>query len=237
MGYCRRVADYCRSYLPGKSGTAIASLAVLLGIAMLFSGIVDIVIFAKGRNYMAGAGWFLVDGILTVLLSLFIMGNQWFTALTLPLIFGMWLLFSGITKFVNSFDLQRLGVRGWGWFTALGVVLAVVGLYVFLKSAGQHGGHGRNGRCILYLAGDCFYSPRMFFPGAFGCKAPAQHASDPLGFDAFFCCSALSAKIISSWKSIRKNDWKKRSGPGKIKKKKICEESRHEADQYAARGL
>ena len=56
-------------------GTAIASLAVLLGIAMLFSGIVDIVIFAKGRNYMAGAGWFLVDGILTVLLSLFIMNS------------------------------------------------------------------------------------------------------------------------------------------------------------------
>ena len=82
---------------------------------------------------MAGAGWFLVDGILTVLLSLFIMGNQWFTALTLPLIFGMWLLFSGITKFVNSFDLQRLGVRGWGWFTALGVVLAVVGFMSFLN--------------------------------------------------------------------------------------------------------
>lgn len=114
-------------------GTAIASLAVLLGIVMLFSGIVDIVIFAKGRNYMAGAGWFLVDGILTVLLSLFIMGNQWFTALTLPLIFGMWLLFSGITKFVNSFDLQRLGVRGWGWLTALGVVLAVVGFMSFLN--------------------------------------------------------------------------------------------------------
>ena len=31
-------------------GTAIASLAVLLGIAMLFSGIVDIVIFASSRH-------------------------------------------------------------------------------------------------------------------------------------------------------------------------------------------
>ena len=41
----------------------------------------------------------------------------------------MWLLFSGINQFVHSFDLRQLGVRGWGWLTALGVVLAVVGFF------------------------------------------------------------------------------------------------------------
>lgn len=39
----------------------------------------------------------------------------------------------GITKFVNSFDLQRLGVRGWGWFTAIGVLLACAGFFSFLS--------------------------------------------------------------------------------------------------------
>ena len=81
---------------------------------------------------MAGAGWFLVDGILTVLLSLFILFNQWFTTLTLPFIFGMWLMCSGISKFANSFELRRLGVRGWGWFTALGLILAALGFFSFL---------------------------------------------------------------------------------------------------------
>lgn len=92
-------------------GVALSSASLFLGIAMMFSGIVDIIIFATGHAWMFGAGWFLVDGILTVLLSLFIFGNQWFTTLTLPFIMGMWLLFSGISKFVNSFDLQRLGVH------------------------------------------------------------------------------------------------------------------------------
>lgn len=114
-------------------GSALTSVSVLLGLVMLVSGIVDIVIFAAGHSYMIGAGWFLVDGILTVLLSLFILCNKVFTAMTLPFIFGMWLIFSGITKFVNSFDLQRLGVRGWGWFTALGIVLAMVGFISFLS--------------------------------------------------------------------------------------------------------
>ena len=83
---------------------ALAAISLFLGLSMLFSGIVDIVIFARGRDRMVGSVWFLVDGILTVLLS----------------------------KFVNSFDLRRLGVRGWGWFTALGVLLAFGGFFSFL---------------------------------------------------------------------------------------------------------
>ena len=112
-------------------GTALLTISIYLGTSMLISGIVDIVIFAKGNQYMAGSGWFLADGILTALLSLFLLFHQAFTMLTLPYIFGMWLLCSGVSKFVNSFELRRLGVRGWGWFTALGVLLAVAGFFSF----------------------------------------------------------------------------------------------------------
>lgn len=115
---------------PGK---ALSGLALFLGIAMLLSGVADIVVFAVAHKYTAGSGWFLVDGILTVLLSIFILCNRWFTTVTLPLLFGMWLIFSGVSKFANSFDLQRLGIRGWGWFTALGIVLAVAGFLSFLN--------------------------------------------------------------------------------------------------------
>lgn len=111
---------------------ALGGLSLFLGLAMLFSGIVDIAVFAASHRYVIGAGWFLVDGILAVLMALFILGNRWFTALTLPFVLGMWLLFSGVSKFVNSFELQRLGVRGWGWFTALGVLMAAAGFFSFM---------------------------------------------------------------------------------------------------------
>lgn len=112
-------------------GAVWTTLSLYLGISMLLSGVIDIVIFARGNRYMAGAGWFLLDGILTVLLSLFLLFHQAFTMLTLPLIFGMWLLCSGVSKFVNSFELRRLGVPGWGWFTALGILLALAGFLAF----------------------------------------------------------------------------------------------------------
>ena len=105
-------------------GATLSGLSFLLGMAMLFSGVVDIMIFATAGSSIYGSGWFLVDGILTVLLSIFLLCNQMFTMMTLPYILGMWLLFSGITKFVNSFDLRRFGVRGWGWVTAFGLLMA-----------------------------------------------------------------------------------------------------------------
>ena len=118
-------------------GTALLTMSLYLGISMLFSGVIDIVIFAKGKRYMAGSGWFLAAGILPQLLSLFLLFHQTFTMLTLPYIFGMWLLFSGISKFVNSFELRRLNVRGWGWFTALGILLALVGFFSFFDPVSE----------------------------------------------------------------------------------------------------
>lgn len=111
---------------------ALASLAAILGVVMLVSGVVDIFIFCGAKNRMYGAGWFLMDGILTVILALFILFNQVFTMLTLPFVFSMWLVCTGITRFVNSFDLQRAGVRGWGWFTVLGLLLIAAGVISFL---------------------------------------------------------------------------------------------------------
>ena len=92
----------------------LESLSFILGIAMLFSGIVDIIIFVSAHDAMYGSVWFLLDGIFTILMSLFILCNQAFTMLSLPFVLGMWLVFSGVSRFVNSCDLMRLGVRGWG---------------------------------------------------------------------------------------------------------------------------
>ncbi len=112
---------------------ALATLALYLGFVLLVCGVIDIVIFVKGHKFLYGAGWFLVDGILTVVISLFLLFNNAFTMLTLPFLFGMWLLMSGISKAVNSFDLKALGVSGWGWFLAFGIVIAALGFLSFIN--------------------------------------------------------------------------------------------------------
>lgn len=106
---------------------AVMSAGLLLGVFMLISGIAEIVVFAGTSGLLLGSGWLLLDGVLTVILSLFLLLNQWFTLMSLPFLFTAWLLFSGVSRFVSSFDLKALGVRAWGWVLALGIVLTVAG--------------------------------------------------------------------------------------------------------------
>lgn len=72
---------------------ALLSAGLLLGIFLLLSGVAEIVVFAAASGVMLGSGWLLLDGILTVIMSLFLLFNQWFTMLSLPFLFTLWLLF------------------------------------------------------------------------------------------------------------------------------------------------
>ena len=92
---------------------ALLSAGLLLGIFLLLSGVAEIVVFAAASGVMLGSGWLLLDGVLTVIMSLFLLFNQWFTMLSLPFLFTLWLLFSGVSQCVSSFDLRALGVRAW----------------------------------------------------------------------------------------------------------------------------
>ena len=94
-----------------NQGVAVLSAGLLLGLFMLVSGIIEIVVSARACSVVLGSGWLLLDGVLTVILSLFLLFNQWFTLLSLPFLFTLWLLFSGISRFVGALDLRALGVR------------------------------------------------------------------------------------------------------------------------------
>lgn len=107
---------------------AAMSAGIVLGLLMLIAGIVEIVIFAGTSRFILGSGWLLLDGVLTVVMSLFLLFNHWFTMMSLPILFTVWLLFSGVSRFVSAFDLKALGMRGWGWILALGIVLLVFGV-------------------------------------------------------------------------------------------------------------
>ena len=106
---------------------AVLSAGLLLGLFVLVSGVIEIAVFAGTSGVLIGSGWLLLDGVLTVIMSLFLLFNQWFTLLSLPFLFTIWLLFSGISRFVSAFDLRALGVRAWGWVLAIGILLIVGG--------------------------------------------------------------------------------------------------------------
>ena len=116
---------------------AVLSAGLLLGIFMLASGIIEVAVATRMCGVLIGSGWLMLDGVLTVIMSLFLLFNQWFTMLSLPFLFTLWLLFSGISRFVGALDLHVLGA-GTG-HSADGSWLRVHD-----GSVGQRGGHWRN---------------------------------------------------------------------------------------------
>ena len=124
---------------------AVLSAGLMLGIFMLAAGIAEIVVFAGTSGVLIGSGWLLLDGVLTVIMSLFLLFNQWFTLLSLPFIFTVWLMFSGISRFVSAFDARprrsRLGLGLGGRHFADGR-----GFYLHDGSVGQRGGSRCDGR-------------------------------------------------------------------------------------------
>ena len=132
---------------------AVLSAGFILGLLLLTSGIVEIVAFAKGHTMLTGAGWLLLDGILSVLMSLFLLFDEAFTMLSLPFLFTFWLLFSGISRFVNSFDLKAFGIRGWGWVTAMGVLLIIAGFIGLMDPWGSYSATGLTLGIVFILEG------------------------------------------------------------------------------------
>ena len=108
---------------------AVVSAGILFGLFMLAAGIAEIVVFAGTSKTLLGSGWLLLN----VIMALLLLFNQWFTLLSLPLLFTLWLLFSGIGRFVSAFDLRALGVRAWGWVLAIGILLTAAGIICMMN--------------------------------------------------------------------------------------------------------
>ena len=112
-------------------GTPTENL-VVISFAICFSLIIYGVIticsyfsFEKGSR----SSWMLVFGILSVLLGVWMLASGDFWALTavLPFVFSIWLVVSSISMAVKSIDFKDLGVPGWGWQLAFGIIGVVVG--------------------------------------------------------------------------------------------------------------
>lgn len=128
----------------------LVALALYLGIAFILIG---------GGYFMASfsyqSGWYLVVGILDILVGAILFSNIGVTAASLPIIFAVWCLAVGVIQIVAAFEFKKMGVQ-WPWLMTtgfLGIIFAflilaypaigavaitvLMGAYVFLYGVVQ----------------------------------------------------------------------------------------------------
>ncbi|MDR2918980.1 MAG: DUF308 domain-containing protein [Tannerella sp.] len=131
IGVLGIVAGICCIVTPVSSLIAITNVFIIL---LMLGGIFDIVFAVSNRKYMDGWGWSLAGGILELLLGILLLATP------LPLVtnilvymIGFWILFRSVMGIGESCELQRYGVKGWGWLLAFSI-LSLLFSFIFFMS-------------------------------------------------------------------------------------------------------
>ncbi len=114
--------------------TTLIALTYVFVFAFFITGIIEISFAVANKNIFPDWGWRLAVGIIDILFAILLL------ALPLPIItvgllyfVGFWILFRSIWAIAESYQLQRWGIKDWGWMLAFGI-LCVVFAFLFLFS-------------------------------------------------------------------------------------------------------
>ena len=116
-----------------ERGTVFLSIAFVLGCVMVFAGFMSVLVYFFAPGKQSGFGWFLAEGLLTLMLGCVVLSNQLATDSMAPFFFGMWVMFCGVMRIVASLHLVMVKNSSWIVCLALGLISASAGGYAFFN--------------------------------------------------------------------------------------------------------
>ena len=122
-----------------RPAATLFATAWLIGCFTLFSGISRLVFTFRTERFMPNSGTRMLSALLQILIGVLFLCNNIFVAISIPIVFAMWVLVEGITIFVLSFDFKKVGFSSWWTMLILGILVAalgVLGLY-YVEATGN----------------------------------------------------------------------------------------------------
>lgn len=118
-------------------GQTFLVLAFVVGMVMVINGMIHALAYFIGRglhNRGDNNGWILTDALITLLLGILILCNQLVADIAIPMVFGMWVLVSGILRIEASTHINRQKKKV-NFITTLftGVLTVLVGVFGFIN--------------------------------------------------------------------------------------------------------
>jgi uncharacterized membrane protein HdeD (DUF308 family) len=114
-------------------GAPFISMAFVLGIAMMISGLSNLLAYVVFRKQNPYVSWQFADGLLTGIFASLVLSNTILTDSMVILFFGMWIQFSGALRITASIDIRKEGIAGWYWTLLPGILSLLAGVYCFFN--------------------------------------------------------------------------------------------------------
>lgn len=111
----------------------LVDIAGVLGFIMMLAGTFNVIIYGYKGKQIHGSHWLFADGLATMLLSLFPLFNQMILPVMIPFFFGVWELFSGVLKVIDSRELKKEQVKCWQGFSLIGFIELLSGAASMVK--------------------------------------------------------------------------------------------------------
>lgn len=117
-------------------GETFLSLAFVLGVIMVANSVIQGIAYWQGRrgNKKDNNGWILTEAIITFILGVLVLSYQIAADVAIPMVFGMWVMFSGILRVVTATMIDRENKKlNFAWTLVTGVLCVLGGIYAFLN--------------------------------------------------------------------------------------------------------
>ena len=118
-------------------GQTFMTMAFVIGTVMALCGIIHVLAYVIGRTPHGKGdnnGWILIDALLTLLLGILVLFNQLTVDMAIPMVFGMWVLVSGLLRLEAASRIDRQRKPGNFKATLItGIITVVMGLLGFIN--------------------------------------------------------------------------------------------------------
>ena len=110
-----------------KPAAALASMAWLLGLITLVSGISELIAVLNAQQVIPNSGTRVLSAIFQIIVGCILLNNSWLVFVSLPVIFSMWVLIEGVIIAVKAFDYKQVDFKYWWCILILGICGAIFG--------------------------------------------------------------------------------------------------------------
>lgn len=118
-------------------GQTFLVLAFVIGLVMVINGIIHTLAYLIGRglhNKGDNNGWILTEALITLILGILILCNQLVVDAAIPMVFGIWVVVSGILRIEASTHINKeKKITNFRTTLITGILTVVIGVFGFIN--------------------------------------------------------------------------------------------------------
>ena len=112
------------------------ALSIIFGVLVLLVGAAQLIVASSSSNYLAMKGYWVVGGVLDILLGIFLCIYPNVTLMLLPIMMGIWLMYHSFMTLAFGGDMENFGLSGSGSTIFGGVLLLILSIMVLINPFG-----------------------------------------------------------------------------------------------------